>query len=77
MSISLDHPSFHDAGNVFWSEIPATATVRDLGSSFVALYPDGTGKLVYWTGSDAMKAQDHLRKRARKDAAKNDAKVKP
>lgn len=50
--------------NIFWSEIPKDAKVYDLGSSYVVHMPDGTKGVVYWTGSDAGKAQDFLKMKA-------------
>ena len=50
--------------NIFWSDIPKEAKIYDLGSSYVVHMPDGTKGLVFWTGSDSVKAQDFLRSRA-------------
>lgn len=52
--------------NIFWTDIPKSAKVKDLGASYLAILADGTRALVYWTGNDAGKAQAWLRMRATK-----------
>jgi hypothetical protein len=54
-----------DDGNMFWSEIPKDATVKDLGGSYIAITKDGKRYLVYWTGQDASKAQSFLKMKAK------------
>lgn len=50
--------------NILWSDIPKDAKIYDLEGSWVVHMPDGRKGLVYWSGNDAVKAQNTLRLRA-------------
>ena len=58
-----------DGGNIYWKDIPKGAEIIDTGSSYTAVLPDGTRKLVYWGGQDAIAAQRWLRSRAKRAPA--------
>lgn len=50
--------------NIFWRDIPASATVVDCGRLFVAQTAKGSA-VVYWGSQDAKAAQAALKRRAR------------
>jgi len=54
--------------NVYWSEVPKEAFVAERGNSYVALLPSGDRKLVFWSGSEAMRAINYLSSLVNKSA---------
>jgi hypothetical protein len=54
----------NSSANIFWSDIPPGAKVYDLGGSYAVRLANGQAACVYWTGTDAGRAQAMLKVRA-------------
>lgn len=53
-----------DSKNIFWRDIPPSATVEQVRQTYVVTLSDGSKAVAYWMGNDATEAQRALDKMA-------------